>query len=119
MSTLFAILMLASAANETEVPTAAPAATAAAVPQLAAEGPRGVVRMKASQIRAYNKGLAKDHPAYIRCESQPVTGSIAMRRKVCRTNKEWDRIITQGNDEARGLVQDMNKGWTSGAPGGG
>lgn len=119
MSTLFAILMLASAANETVAPTAAPAATAAPAPQLAAEGPRGVVRLKASQIRAYNKGLAKDHPAYIRCESQPVTGSIAMRRKVCRTNKEWDRIITQGNEEARGFVNDMNKGWTNGTLGGG
>jgi hypothetical protein len=116
MSTLFAILLLASATNETAAPAAAPAA--APVPQLAAEGPRGIIRMKASQIKAYNKGLAKDHPAYIRCESQPVTGSIAMRRKVCRTNKEWDRIITQGNEEARGFVQDMNKGWTSGSLGG-
>lgn len=112
MSTLLAIALLASAATETAAPAAAP------VPRLAAEGPRGIIRMKASQIRAYNEGLPKDHPAYIRCESQPVTGSIAMRRKLCRTNKEWERIITQGNEEARGFVHDMNKGWTSGSLGG-
>ncbi len=118
MSALLAIALLAAATSETAAAAPAPAPEAAA-PQLAAEGPRGVIRMKASQIRAYNQGLAKDHPAYIRCESQPVTGSIAMRRKVCRTNKEWERIITQGNEEARDFVKDMNKGWTNGSLGGG
>ena len=115
MSMFLAIVLFAAPAAETVTPTAAPAPP----PPITADGPRGVVRMKVSQIKAYNEGLPKDHPAYIRCESQPVTGSIAMRRKVCRTNQEWDRIITQGNEEARGFVQDMNKGHTSGSLGGG
>jgi hypothetical protein len=109
MSVLAAVLLLSTATAQTPAqaqvqPTAQPAVL------------RGPIRMKASQIKAYNKDLPKDHPAYIRCESQAVTGSIAMRNKVCRTNSEWTKIIEQGNGEARKMVDDMNKGWTNGKP---
>lgn len=118
MSVLLAITLTATAAPAT-LPAGTPPAPVVQTADVQTTGLRGPIRMKAAQIKAYNEGLDKDHPAYIRCESQPVTGSIAMRRKVCRTNREWDRVITQGNEEARGLVQDMNKGHTNGTLGGG
>lgn len=99
-----ALIMLSTGAVETAPSTPKPTTL------------RGPIRMKASQIKAYNEGLSKDDPAYIRCESQSITGSIAMRKKVCRTNKEWARITAEGNAAARRLVDDMNKGWTSGSP---
>jgi hypothetical protein len=108
MSFLLSIALLGTAASDVATPPPAPA------PALSEAGLRGPIRMKAAQIKAYNDGLAKDHPSYIRCESEAVTGSIAMRRKVCRTNQDWARVHSEGNEAARGMVQDMNKGWTSG-----
>lgn len=76
----------------------------------------GPIKMKASQIREYNKDLAKDHPAYIRCEVRTVTGSLAVQKKTCRTNKEWARIQLEGNDAAREMLDSTIRGSTNGAP---
>jgi hypothetical protein len=107
VSLLTAIFLLSAATAE------APQAPAAPPTPAALQGP---LKLKASQIKAYNAGLAKDDPHYIRCDSEKVTGSIAMRKKTCRTNKEWARLERDGNDAARSLADAMNKGWTSGEP---
>lgn len=71
----------------------------------AAAGPvvTGPILMTTSEIRAYNATLTPDHPNYIRCVRDAETGSLVKRTrtKVCRTNQEWARLETNGNDNAR------------------
>lgn len=106
MPLVAAIVLLSSAVAEAPSPA----------PDAGPEPLRGPIKMKVSQIREYNKNLAKDHPAFIRCESQPVTGSLAMRTKICRTNKEWARIQMEGNAAAREMLDSLNRGSTNGEP---
>lgn len=74
----------------------------------------GPITMKPSQIREYNRALSRDHPNYIRCTMAEETGSLVKRQSVCRTNQEWSRLAAQGNDNARELLDSMQKGWTRG-----
>lgn len=106
MTLLAAIAFLATA------PTVQPApATAPDVKPL-----RGPLKMKVSQIKEYNKGLDKNHPAFIRCQSHAVTGSLAMRTKICRTNEDWARVEIEANDAARQMLGGVLRGSTNGAP---
>ena len=63
----------------------------------------GPIKMKQSEIRAYNATLTPDHPNYIRCVRDAETGSLVKRSraKVCRTNQEWARFEANGNENAR------------------
>lgn len=72
----------------------------------------GPIKMKQSEIRAYNARLASDHPNYIRCAREGETGSLVKGKKVCRTNQEWDRLDAEGNNIAREAVESLQKGWT-------
>ena len=65
----------------------------------------GPVAMTPQQIRAYNATLARDHPAYIRCERQLETGSLVKKTRLCRTNAEWRRLGDIGNDTARDMQE--------------
>jgi hypothetical protein len=76
----------------------------------------GPIRMKASEIRKYNEGLSSNDPNYIRCTTEVVTGTLAKRKKTCRTNQDWARITSFGNDEARAFVEPKTQGWTNGTP---
>ncbi len=91
MSFLATILILASAPSET--------------PPLIT----GPSLMKSSEIRAYNASLTRDHPNYIRCVSDAETGSLVKRNqaKVCRTNQEWAKIESEGNENARETADRM------------
>lgn len=90
--------------------TLANAGTATAEPQVI----QGPIKMKASEIRAYNARLSPDHPNYIRCARVEETGSLIRKTKVCRTNQEWARIEGAGNIVAREAVENLQKGWTNG-----
>lgn len=88
------------------------------VPAMAAEKlefTTGPVKMKPSEIRAYNAHLPKDHPNFIRCKRESETGSLAKRVSTCRTNEEWARVETQGNNNARDAVEGLQKGWSRGS----
>lgn len=74
----------------------------------------GPIKMKNSEIRAYNARLARDDPHYIRCARVGETGSLVKKSSVCRTNEEWRRVETMGNDDARLAVEGVQKGWTNG-----
>lgn len=74
----------------------------------------GPIKMSAKEIRAYNAMLPSDHPNYIRCARVEETGSLVKKKSVCRTNQEWARLDTAGNREAREVVENLQKGWTSG-----
>lgn len=86
------------------------ASTAATEPETIS----GPIKMKPSEIRAYNAKLRKDHPNYIKCARVEETGSLVKRTTVCRTNEEWTRIEARGNDDARDTVDGLRKGWTNG-----
>ena len=76
----------------------------------------GPIVMKQSEIRAYNAKLSRDHPHYIRCVMDSETGSLVKSKPVCRTNQEWDRVETDGNNTARETVEAVQRGWRATAP---
>lgn len=74
---------------------------------------RGPHEMTRAEIRAYNAQLSPDHPNFIRCRREEETGSLVRVRSTCRTNEEWQRIETQANDDARGMVDQVNRSGSS------
>jgi hypothetical protein len=66
---------------------------------------KGPIKMKPSEIRAYNANLSPDHPNYIRCVREVDTGSLAKRTTSCRTNAEWRRVELIGNEDASRLIE--------------
>ncbi|GAB5487818.1 MAG: hypothetical protein Pars2KO_13880 [Parasphingorhabdus sp.] len=50
------------------------------------------------------------HPDYIRCRSEPVMGSLARKKRVCMTNKEWAIHFREGNKRANQFVNDIQGG---------
>lgn len=69
--------------------------------------------MSRSQIRAYNSGLSRDDPAYIRCKVEQETGSLVRSHSTCRTNAEWRRVEDQNNADARDMVDRVNASGSS------
>lgn len=65
------------------------------------------MHMKPREIREFNEGVPKDHPFYIRCKSQPVTGSLVAMTRTCRTNHQWDEADSQGNKNARDTFETL------------
>jgi hypothetical protein len=79
-----------------------------AIPTMALATPEtveGPVKMKPSEIRAYNALLKPTDPAYIVCLKSAPTGSIILRT-TCRTRNEWERLAQIGNDDALAWVND-------------
>jgi hypothetical protein len=102
MSLLAAALLLSTATAETPPPPVDPATIT------------GPIRMKPSEIRAYNANLTPDHPNFIRCTVEVATGTLAKKVRTCRTNQDWARLGADGNDKARSLVDSARNGWTQG-----
>ncbi len=48
----------------------------------------------------------RNHPDYVRCRSEPIIGSLARKKRVCMTNKEWAKVARQGNEQSRRMVED-------------
>lgn len=79
---------------------------AISAPALAApETVQGPVKMRPSDIRAYNAALKPTDPAYIVCLKSAPTGSVILRT-TCRTRGEWERLAQIGNDDALAWVND-------------
>lgn len=74
----------------------------------------GPIKMKMSEVRAYNRTLARDHPNYIRCKRIEEIGSLVKKRTDCRTNQEWARVEDLSNQQAREAVEGLQKGWSNG-----
>lgn len=66
--------------------------------------------MTRAEIRDYNSKLPLDHPSYIRCKRIQDTGSLVKKTTFCRTNAEWVRTETVGNDNARDTMDRMESG---------
>ena len=84
-------------------------ATTVAAVATRGEAVDGPVAMTAAEIRTYNADLDRAHPAYIRCVRTLETGSLVKKRSTCRTNAEWTRTDEVGNDDARDIVEDINR----------
>lgn len=63
----------------------------------------GVVRMTPQEIKNYNANLAKSDTAYIKCVRTQGPGSL-VKRRVCRTNEDWDKRAVAAAQEARDIV---------------
>lgn len=50
------------------------------------------------------------HPDYVRCRSEPIIGSLARKRRICMTNREWIAHNNEGNRRSKEFVQDMQTG---------
>lgn len=62
-----------------------------------------------------DKVVDRSSPDYVRCKRLHVTGSIASRPRVCKTNAEWANLATRGQAEAAKLIED-NTGRPPGGP---
>jgi len=65
--------------------------------------------MSNKEIAAYNQGLPKDHPNFIRCRSFGEIGSWAKKNRVCRTNSDWRLSERNGNENARDTLEAMRR----------
>ena len=65
--------------------------------------------MTPTEIAAFNKGLERTHPYFIKCRKEEVIGSLAKKLRVCRTNQEWNRYADVGNQNARDTIDAMAK----------
>lgn len=44
------------------------------------------------------------HPDYLRCRTEAIVGSLAKKRKVCMTNKQWTEARKRGNRLANNMI---------------
>ncbi|MFC7536402.1 hypothetical protein ACFQPG_03360 [Sphingomonas sp. GCM10030256] len=70
--------------------------------------------MTPTEIAAFNKGLDRAHPQFIKCRKEEVIGSLARKLRVCRTNAEWSKYADSGNQNARDTIDAMAKAPVSG-----
>ena len=81
----------------------------AANPQERTPPDRAPSLMTSTEIAAFNKGLEKSHPYYIKCRRLEETGSLVKKARVCRTNEQWKVASANGNENARDTVAAMSK----------
>ncbi|MEP2103332.1 MAG: hypothetical protein ABJP02_08465 [Parasphingorhabdus sp.] len=48
----------------------------------------------------------RKHPDYVRCRSEPIIGSLARKKRVCMTNREWAAHNIEGSKRSREFVDD-------------
>ncbi len=48
---------------------------------------------------------------YVRCRSEPIIGSLARKRRVCMTNKEWVAYNETGSRNSKEFVEDNQPGF--------
>jgi hypothetical protein len=95
---------------------AATGAIAATTPTAADRQPpeKSPGAMSSREIAAYNQGLDKSHPFFIRCRRDPMTGTLAPSERVCKTNKDWGFDAAVTRQAARESVERTASGSTSG-----
>lgn len=95
----------------TKILFAAAAAALIATPALALEE-TATTETVTETAKAKKPKKIKDrrHPDYVRCRSQPVIGSLARKRRVCMTNREWVAFNQEGSKRSQEFVDDMQSG---------
>lgn len=99
---MFKILALAAA-------TAMASASAEAQVSLGALSDRPASSMTPTEIKAHNQGLQANDPNFITCKRTEVTGSLARKLRVCRTQREWAAYSEQGSRTAQELADQVGR----------
>ena len=76
---------------------------AAAQDRAPLSGAQSAVRMTATEIADYNAALAPTDPGFIKCVRMENPGSM-VKRRVCRTNADWNQRADTASQEARDIV---------------
>ena len=85
------------------------------IPAHAADSTKSPSKMSSSEIAEFNEGLEASDPAYIKCQRVAETGSLIGRKKVCRSNAQWDAMANSANRETREMLEGMARsGGTNG-----
>lgn len=71
--------------------------------------------MTSREIAAFNQGLEKAHPYYIKCRRMEEIGSLVKKARVCRTNQDWVQADKVGNQNARDTVEAMTRAPVNGS----
>lgn len=69
-------------------------------------GSDGTVRMTPTQIADYNSALTPTDPGFIKCVRTENPGSM-VKRRICRTNADWNDRAANASDEARAIVDSV------------
>lgn len=64
------------------------------------------VRMTPAEILKYNAGFAATDSRFIKCVRTENPGSM-VKRRICRTNEDWDQRAENASDEARAIVDNI------------
>lgn len=115
MLTTFILLLAAHAATPapaTPAP-ATPAPTTSGVVQTTVSEP-DVRNMKPRDIKAFNQTVSINHPYHIRCTRRVDIGSLVAGTTTCKTNQQWTRVETIGNEDARDIGDKMASKFTQG-----
>ena len=67
-------------------------------------GPALAEPPSAAEVEEANAGLDRTSPDYVRCKREDVIGYRAKKKRICRTNAEWERLARGGNDLARDTI---------------
>lgn len=94
---------------------ATPTAAESDTPQQASASASGTASTEAEKAESGQLAEAstvsdKNHPDYVRCRSERVIGSLAKRKKTCKTNREWEEVARVGNRGARDIVESQQVG---------
>jgi hypothetical protein len=73
----------------------------------AASSAKSPTKMSASEIAEANEGLDPSDPAYIKCRRVAETGSLIGKKRVCRSNAQWDAMANSANRESRDMIEGM------------
>lgn len=89
--------------------------TTAAIAVIATSGSHAATFDAESAIESSKSNKPKKikdrtHPDYVRCRSEPVIGSLARKKRICMTNKEWAAHNLEGSKRSKEFVDDMQTG---------
>jgi hypothetical protein len=56
------------------------------------------------RVAVTEKITDKSHPDFLRCRTEAIIGSLARKRKVCLTNKQWAEARKKGHRLADGAI---------------
>lgn len=69
---------------------------------------------KAESTKLVSEKVDKTDPDYVKCRVEPVTGSVARKRRICLTNRQWQAAAQEGNRVADDLITNMRANSTNG-----
>lgn len=69
-----------------------------AAPLVAQDAAANPARMSAKEIAAHNAVRQRTDPDFINCKRFTVTGTLAKKVRVCKTNDQWAALSTRSRE---------------------